>query len=109
MSRSQPILLTIEFPDLAAQGEVDKVRALREFTTREVPGLEFVERGPEGHLGIGLTFAVMIAVPTASLLWHKFFSDFQPRQPGLVRIQIDGKTVFEGYAADPAAFPTIDK
>ena len=104
-----PLLVTFAFPDLSAAQAVDKVRALREFATNQIPDLQFVKDEREGHLGVGLTFAVMIGVPAARLLWGKFFSEFHPREPDKVLVQVDGKTVFQGYAADPAVFPDIAK
>jgi hypothetical protein len=109
MTGPDRIRLTVTFPELTQAEAAERVDALRRFAQSRVQGLEFVSDQPEGHLGVGLTFTVMLAVPAARLLWKEYFSDFQPRQPGKVCVEVDGTRVFEGHAADPDQFPAAPK
>ena len=105
MTQADRILLTITFPGLSQAQATERVAALRAFAEREVGALDFVNDQDEGHLSVGLTFAVMVAVPTAALIWQAYFSEFGRRQPGKVRFDIDGSKTFEGVSADPDVFP----
>lgn len=105
MTQADHVLLTITFPGLSQAQASERVAALRAFAERKVGTLEFVNDQDEGHLSVGLTFAVMVTVPTAALIWQAYFSEFGQRNPAKVRFDIDGSKAFEGQVADPDAFP----
>jgi hypothetical protein len=105
VTESTPIRFDISFPDLLQSQAEHKIRALRAFASSKIPDLQFVSTEVEGHLAVESTFAIMVAVPAARLLWREFFSEFQTRHPGRVRVDVDGKSVFEGYSADPSNCP----
>jgi hypothetical protein len=109
MADTSRVRLSITFPGLPQSQAAERLSALRAFAQRKLGALEFVHEEPEGHLGVGLTFTVMVAVPAAALIWRTYFSEFGPRQPGKVRFEVDGEKVFEGFVADPEAFPTADR
>ena len=109
MADSDRVRLSITFPGLTQSQAAERLSALRAFAENKIGSLEFINDEREGHLSVGLTFTVMVAVPTAALIWRTYFSEFGQRQPGKVRFEVDGKGVFEGFVADPEVFPSVDR
>lgn len=109
MNYPDRVCLEISFPELGELEATEKLRSLHSFAKTKVPDVEFVADDSEGHLGVGMTFIVMVTVPIARILWREYFVEHHPRQSAKVRFDIDGKSIFEGYMADPDVFPTDRK
>ena len=103
------VKMSITFPGLTQAQAAKRLSDLKSFAQRHVGALEFVDDEREGHLSVGLTFTVMVAMPVAAMIWRAYFTEFCPRQPGKVRIDVDGQPVFEGLTADPEKFPSAVK